>query len=84
MTGSRGISVPGEGTDATRVVLGTLLGEEPKTTAARSFEFTVGHDDKVVLKEVMSLGREVEMNRVKIYYGISTNFYVFVVNDKYM
>lgn len=52
MAWSVGISVLGEGTDATRVVLGTLLGEEPKVTTPRSFEFTVGHGDKVALKEV--------------------------------
>ena len=40
-----GIIVAGEGTDATGVVLGTLLGEEPQVAAAGSFEFTVGHGE---------------------------------------
>ena len=43
MAWSGGIIILGEGSDTTRVVLGTLLGEEPKVTAARGFEFTVGH-----------------------------------------
>jgi len=42
---SRRIGVLWEGAEATRVVLGTLLGEEPKVTAARGFEFTVGHGE---------------------------------------
>lgn len=45
MAWSRGIIILGEGADTTRVVLGTLLGEEPKVTAARGFEFTVGHGE---------------------------------------
>ena len=47
MAWSRSISVLGEGTDATRVMLGTLFGEEPKVTVPGGFEFTVGHGDKV-------------------------------------
>mmetsp|Transcript_26189 Transcript_26189/g.54698 ORF Transcript_26189/g.54698 Transcript_26189/m.54698 type:complete len:248 (+) Transcript_26189:315-1058(+) len=40
---SRRIGVLWEGADATRVVLGTLLGEEPKGSTAGGFEFTVRH-----------------------------------------
>jgi len=40
---SGGIIVLGEGADATRVVLGALLGEETQVSAAGSFELTVGH-----------------------------------------
>ncbi len=39
------IIVTREGADATRVVLGTLLGEETQVAAAGCFEFTVGHGD---------------------------------------
>jgi len=38
-----GIGVLGEGTDVTRVFLGTLLGEVTQVTTTGSFEFTVGH-----------------------------------------
>lgn len=55
MAWSGGISVLGEGTNATRVVLGALSGEEPKVTAPGGFEFTVGHGDKVAWEEVSSL-----------------------------
>mmetsp|Transcript_11521 Transcript_11521/g.25350 ORF Transcript_11521/g.25350 Transcript_11521/m.25350 type:complete len:248 (+) Transcript_11521:619-1362(+) len=41
--GSGCIIVPGEGTDASRVVLGTLLWEESQVSVTGSFEFTVGH-----------------------------------------
>jgi len=41
------IIVTGEGADATRVVPGTLLGEETQVAAAGCFEFTVGHGDGV-------------------------------------
>ena len=40
---SGGVSITGEGTDATGVVLRALLGEEAKVTPARCFKFTVGH-----------------------------------------
>jgi hypothetical protein len=38
-----GISVLGEGTDAAKMVLGTLLGGESHMTMAGCFELTVGH-----------------------------------------
>ena len=40
-----GVVVLGERTDATRVVLGALLGEEPKVTVPGGFELTVRHGD---------------------------------------
>jgi hypothetical protein len=39
--GSLNLIIPGEGTDATSVTLGTLLGQETQTTMAGCFEFSV-------------------------------------------
>jgi hypothetical protein len=41
---SRSITVLGERTDASEMVLGTLLGKESKMTVTGGFELTVGHD----------------------------------------
>ncbi len=47
---SRFVVVMGEGTDATRVALGTFLWEEPEGSVAWGFEFTVGplNDNEIV------------------------------------
>jgi hypothetical protein len=45
MRRSGGVSITGEGTDTTGVVLRALLGKEAKVTPARCFKFTVGHGE---------------------------------------
>ena len=50
-----GIGITGEGTDATRMVFRTLLGQEPKTSMARSF--------KLAMRPVMAGGEREKVSK---------------------